>query len=408
MKSNNSVNLIKLFYIFLIYPMVSELTLGLYGNLAIGVMLATLGAFFLVIILNKNIYCDRNKLFYFILISIFILFDFSTSFFFNTTNNKQLSVFALLFYFFVAYVYSSAIKEIEHSDFEYVCKWSLTLFFILAFISVILPIDIGKYAIYRKQVFPFVEQSHFVLAVAPIMVAYSFIGKFKNVLLFLSLSGFFSIYFPSLSFLIVTSVSFWCFLCRFRKSKYLIALIFLVSTYFILLIYVIYNVKYFSNRLDLIKNNNLTTLVYFQGIYFALDNYMKNYYFGLGFQNLGLSGTVFNKYSHLISVIMQGSLVNQFDGGFFAAKMIAEFGVVGIVIFLAYVVFLINFMFKANRRCRKYHMINIRSTFEKYRFIKSVFMFSFFYEFLFRGYGYFSPGFFIFLTFFFLKPRNLK
>jgi len=116
-------------------------------------------------------------------------------------------------------------------------------------------------------------------------------------------------------------------------------LLFLILFFIFLLDYS----PYFKSRLTLDGLDNLTTLVFLQGWSLSYLNFFETTGLGLGFQMLGESGTKYSYFTDVIFKLTGGSL-NVSDGGFFAAKLIAEFGVVGVITVFLYLFFYVIFI----------------------------------------------------------------
>ena len=159
--------------------------------------------------------------------------------------------------------------------------------------------------------------------------------------------------------------------------------------------YLINHVEYFSSRLSFEDSQNLTTLVWLQGWQLAYLNFMDTSGIGLGFQMLGKSTTSYGNITDIMSSLLNGGqALNTEDGGFLVAKLIAEFGFVGIFIVLFYSFFLVKIVY----RLRKLYKKQLLTDYEKRKLLAYGIIFSFFVEMFLRGYGYFSPGVFLFLT----------
>jgi hypothetical protein len=142
---------------------------------------------------------------------------------------------------------------------------------------------------------------------------------------------------------------------------------------------------YYTDRLSLSFNENaMGNWSYLQGCQDAFLNFYDSYGLGVGLQQFGvkeprgeIAQAVFLKY---------GGYGNRFDGSFGAAKIIAEFGVLGVVI----VGFLTVEVWRAARKLRSFNSVPLYWNAE----ILDVFAYSFIYTFfvyLFvRGGGYFA------------------
>jgi hypothetical protein len=97
---------------------------------------------------------------------------------------------------------------------------------------------------------------------------------------------------------------------------------------------------YFYDRVlfwDAQSSKNLSSLVYLQGIQDAHYSFVSTKGLGLGFQQLGTqklseAGLI------LQELLNNNTGLNRQDGGFTAAKIIAELGLLGILILLMYLI----------------------------------------------------------------------
>lgn len=151
--------------------------------------------------------------------------------------------------------------------------------------------------------------------------------------------------------------------------------------------------EYFSSRLDLSADNqSATTLVYLQGVQDAVNSLSSTNGLGLGFQMLGTQPP--SEYAYSIAKVMadvNGEL-NRQDGGFLAAKLIAELGVLGIVLLILFMISSTKSLLRV--RHIKFKSMNSQNTKE---LIFNCIIITFCIEMFIRGYGYFSSGFFLFL-----------
>lgn len=287
-------------------------------------------------------------------------------------------------------------KSIEHMRYEKLSSSFLVfvLFLIaLGWFKLLFTISCCNYDLYSKEVFPFSEESHYALSLGMFSVAYSVAGN-RLWVLFIGLNLFLlTIIFPSLTLLLFTSLVFLAASFRLRPVLFKGFIVVAPMLIFLLLIYLVSNLEYFSSRLTFEDTRNVTTLVFLQGWHLAYINLIETNGLGLGFQMLGSVSTHLSPYAEKIYSIM-GEDRNIPDGGFLAAKFIAEFGVIGVLCVIGYVVFLIKFVFYANQvwaYLRLHGSVGQRDLLMKRLLISGV-VFAFLVEFLFRGLGYFSPG----------------
>ena len=120
---------------------------------------------------------------------------------------------------------------------------------------------------------------------------------------------------------------------------------------------------------------------------------------------LGNVSTITGNFTDLITPIIGGNgSLNLEDGGFLSAKLIAEFGVIGIAIVISYIIQIFKILFKIRKLNQKIELDDM----EKKQLILYGFIFSFLVEMFLRGYGYFSPCLLIVLTAYFSLLRIEK
>jgi hypothetical protein len=187
-----------------------------------------------------------------------------------------------------------------------------------------------KYSQLNKGVFPFFEPSHFGLSVSPFLFYYinSNINKFsKAFFLFIFIS--FLVVINNLTILVVTVFA--IFFMLKGKKEYFLGFVLLFPT---LILIIFNNVDYYSSRMIQNDSDNLSTLVWLQGWENALIMFKRTFGLGVGFQQFGIGGLSGNA-TEAISILRAGdenSTLNQLDGGTLGAKIIGEFGLIGIIV----------------------------------------------------------------------------
>jgi hypothetical protein len=257
-----------------------------------------------------------------------------------------------------------------------------------------------------KATFPFSEESHFALALGMLAITYSFVGKQKwNIFIWFNML-LLSLLYPSLTLLVFTMMLLLVFLFKSRPLIFKSTFFILVPLGLVVFSYLINHMEYFSSRLSFEDSKNLTTLVWLQGWQLAYLNFIDTNGIGLGFQMLGKSTTMYGNITHIMISLLGGyTPLNAEDGGFLAAKLIAEFGLIGIFIVLAYGFFLVKIL----HRLRKLYRKQLLTEIEKRKLLAYGIIFSFFVEMFLRGYGYFSPGvLMIFISIIFLSILNKR
>lgn len=305
----------------------------------------------------------------------------------NIETKYFFSFFILIILLSCSIFFYNKILSIEDSIFESIIKKTAYVMLVIGLVSLIYKINFFNYNNFAKSIFPYSEPSHFVLSIGSIFLFWGLVSKTYLRLLLVFIIFIFAISYKSLLLIILSvMMSFVYYTNNLKKVSFMLILIFLISIY----IYLFDENKYFIDRLDFTgENNNLTVLVYLQGIQEAYNNLLITNGIGIGFQRLG--ETVPLEISELIYKL-SGEYKNRTDGGFLASKIVGELGILGIIfIYLFISQFIKSFLFI--RKYLKYNL-NINS---KILFAHSVII-CFFIEMFGRGYGYFSPGVFLLFT----------
>lgn len=350
------------------------------NSLAIGVALSLLILFFLnlpkVIRINFS-WIPLAAAFGIISILLFL----SLPSFFRGNEKPASSLILLLFVILWSYFFSKILLIYDSKDLDFGFSSAFYLVLFIGWLSLIFGFDIGAYENYPKAVLPFSEESHYALTVG---LLGSVAGANRNnwFRLFSAVNILLqAIFFPSLALLLFFFILILVYWGRGKLFFFLIGSPLIAFGAWLLVEFFAgeWAVSYFSDRLNFSDNaKNLTALVYLQGWLDAWTSLRETNGLGLGFQMLGTNPP--NEITLRI-LNLYGVEFNREDGGFLAAKIIAEFGVFGVFLVLAYFVFLLKYAFSARSRHQKGRDLMF-----------STCIFSFMVEFFFRGYGYFSPG----------------
>ena len=358
------------------------------------------GLFFIVsLILLLNLkFLILEKVFH--LQEIFFLFVFLMYLFLvlgirNEFNVKAVAlIFLLIFFLFVAKYFSRKVISDNTFNKKNTAYVFLTLVFFLT-VSFMSDSYFSKLIYERsKGVFPFGEPSNFSLFFGPFFLLYfcqlsSNPKRFLVILAVASLAA--SVQSMTLLIYIVLALS---LIIRLSLISFLI---FIPTSIFG--IFFILNDPYFLTRIILSPDSdNLTVLVYLQGLFAAYNALIDTNGFGLGFQMLGTQPP--SEISYKIMTILnqgQGGIgLNRQDGGFVAAKLIAELGVLGIFLLLYYIFLFFCVFFKLRRVIYRHQRLEASYLFSL------VFIYASFVEVFVRGTGYFSPSLFLFFVAFFV------
>ncbi|HUE91178.1 hypothetical protein [Pseudomonas sp.] len=372
-------------------------------SLAFGVVVASVS----VILINIRFAAVLKFNFYGFLISFFIyafvLMGSAYGYFSTLFAKPLLTAVAILLPILACVLLSRRMASLSYESVEntFVLIFLLVLF--LGWIEIVYGVKVYNYSSLKKPVFPFSEESHYALTIGPLACIAAINKKFLfKVFVLLSVFAQ-AAFFPNLTLLVFCLVLFFVFwgsrhiflICAMAGGG-------IVAASFVFTVYSDSpTVEYFSSRLNIsTESTNLTTLVFLQGWDEAWRSLVNTNGLGLGFQMLGTNppGDIAERI-----FMLYGTDFNRADGGFLASKVIAELGVIGLVITFFFIGFLLNYVFKAKTLfgCSEHRYILFLSTF----------IFAYLVEFFLRGYGYFSPGLMLTLTFFLVlvaKKRELK
>ncbi|CAM6657869.1 hypothetical protein [Enterobacter intestinihominis] len=232
-----------------------------------------------------------------------------------------------------------------------------------------------------KPVLAFQEPSHFILCSIPFFIYFHKIAKTTTAkALLILLFIVFGLYVKNLiaiaSVLFVVSIS-------SKKTFVALMVISIVSATAYYLTPPEY-MTYFADRINVNNTSNMSLLVLIQGWENAILSFDKNP-FGEGFQQMGITTAIGDATQSLR--LMAGADVNILDGGSTAPKIIAEFGVFGVLSLIAYMFIFIKIAYKLKSSAGDRRTI----------FMYSCFLATFFDLFV-RGAGYFTPTMFMGVT----------
>ncbi|NOR54697.1 MAG: hypothetical protein GQ531_00665 [Sulfurovum sp.] len=377
-------------------------------SLAAGILASSL---FILLLNYKSLIGLRISLLTLSLFLIVVITLFITVSYFYIVESipKPFYSMVILVVFLSAFVLAQKLLKINYQALSNSMLLVILVLLILGWLKLFFIPPCCHYDMFEKPVFPFSEESHYALVIGIIAVAYAFSGKLiwvffigVNILLL-------ALLFPNLTLLVFSLLIFFASLFRL-KPIYFKSFILLVPV-LIMIIWTLFisNSEYFSSRLNFEDTKNLTTLVFLQGWDMAYLNLVETHGLGLGFQMLGSSATYFSSLTDEIVNIADNEL-NFSDGGLLAAKVIAEFGVIGIIVIVSYVYFLLKFIFYGNQIWLKIHLSHDQNYIQelKKKLFLSGILFGFLVEVFLRGYGYFSPGVFLALVAIFYLFSNSK
>lgn len=234
----------------------------------------------------------------------------------------------------------------------------------------------------RKEMILFTEPSHFTLVFLPFLAYVSYQSK-KSQLLHLIIATIISLIIESATLII--GVLLIMFNLNIRNPYFLIGLIPISLVIIFNEPKEIININYFLERIQF-HPENISSLSFISGWESAYRGFINSYGVGIGFQQLGIIELESTSREKL--AILNLYELNMYDGSSLAPKIIAEFGVFGVLLLLLY----INYFKRISRKIihRKITQpVNIFFAFSFITFMISLFI---------RGTGYFSPSVFMFIT----------
>jgi len=179
---------------------------------------------------------------------------------------------------------------------------------------------------YFKPAFPFTEPSYFALAFTPLLMycCATSAGIGKTLLLLSGLAA--ALLLENFTMLIG------CLLVAYISFRRAVVLILLAGA---ALAATQLDLSYYLDRLDFSsETRNLSSLVYLQGWQLIDESFTRSGGWGLGFQQLGVQGT--NAPSATLIYDLTAGYSNLLDGGFTFAKVVSEFGVLGLLLIALY------------------------------------------------------------------------
>lgn len=316
-----------------------------------------------------------------------------------------------LVWFFVAFTAMLLGRYIFYVSFDRVYStlfYAIVLLLLIGWVEILFGMHWGGYGLLEKSVFPFSEESHYALALCMMFLPYILISKsFKVVFIFLLNVLLLALLFPNLTLLVVFCLSCLMYVLRMRPVYLFFCAGLLIIFGLVFFIFLLDYFPYFQSRLTFENSDNLTTLVFFQGWVMAYTNFVETYGLGIGFQMLGTEATYFPDVSERI-YYLTGKYFNIYDGGFLLAKVVAEFGILGLLLVGFYLFSLLKIVFYINRYFRTSKEGAVHEKQLKKKILIYGFFVAFSIEFFLRGYGYFSPGVFLVIAALYVSFLNKR
>lgn len=385
----NEVCIIILLFSFGVLPAV----LGVFGasSMAEGVVLSIFISFLALYKKSFDIFVFSKKfVFCFLFFVIYILL---CNILIGSWSSKANFSAALVFFIFQFAYFFSKNPSLENGLNKRVILIIFAILVCVGFINVLTEFSIGK-ALYDKNkvLFPFGEPSHYALFFGPFFITtFCHVKRIGKIIILVLVS--------LLALKIESSTIFiYLFLALLLMARGSIYSFFVFTPVIFFVLYFLLQDDYYLSRVSLSSDStNLTALVYLQGLQDAYNSFMSTSGVGLGFQMLGTQPISFAGLQ--IGYLMGGEYLNRQDGGFLAAKLIAEFGLFGFFILILYMKFFVKSYFILSDK----KGVGVNCSFI---FCLSC-VYCAFVEFFVRGVGYFSPTiFFMIVSIFFLRRMS--
>lgn len=281
------------------------------------------------------------------------------------------------------------------------------LFYLFSFFSVLSIFGFILPNYDPKSVIFYREPSHFALDFLPLVLTVAIMAEFKKKLLYLSIAFSIGLLLPNLTLII--GVIFIALLSLDVRRACICLLIFLAlfivsqnnpivpraifSQHKTLQAEKNINInEYILKRLPIENNDkekNLSLLAMQSGYERAYLSFVSTYGLGVGFQQFGHRGKMGSSMSDIIQII--GFPLCLHDGCLVGAKFVGEFGIVGAVLILLYIILLIKYAINL----RKLSLQGVGNFSSMYIFYSSCFVL-FSIDIFLRGTGYFSSSSFFF------------
>jgi len=368
------------------------------SSISAGMVLANVFIFLLILFSWEDIkFSVNNIVLAFIPISVITI---SSLFFLlhDDIAKPILSVLPIVLMFFIA---SEASKRIYQQNIDLVRIVGPTLIILLVLGLIVVfgyQIVCCNYGMTGKPIFPFVEPSHYALTFGPLAVGYAFYSNIAKVFFAALLFAALGLAISSLTLIVFSMIIFLSSTIRLKRIYFLLSIPILIFLTLGVILILIELSPYFAARLDTGSDHNTTTLFYLRGFEFAYLNFIDTNGLGLGFQMLGSKYTLTGEYHDLLTFADLNPATT--DSGFLAAKIISEFGFLGIISVILYIYVVLWAILRANTIHRVLaNMKDIRKHREatKRLFFMGVVV-SLSVEMFLRSYGYFSPGVFLLLV----------
>ena len=339
-----------------------------------GLYLSIIFTFIYLVIKCKKIYRIKNFIIFFTIILILYtnLQTLILTNYFSLINFQRFlySLIFLITLLIVSFVFVDILTSVSDKNISIVLK---SAFFILSLDLIFSLVD-GRLVSSEKELFLFQEPSHFSLIYIPVSSFIIFNSKFNKSFFIIIFIFCISYYIKSLTLLVGCLIIAFTF---FAKKRMYVSSILFLSLFTILL----FSTPYFNERISFSENNlNLSLLIFLDGWERAYLANILTDGLGIGFNQLGFYGI--KGFFRELMINMNAATINLYDGGSTSCKVVAEFGLLGIIFILSYLVIIMKYFL----RFLKTPILTSKGILTYSFFLGS------FLELFVRGTGYFNPG----------------
>ena len=238
----------------------------------------------------------------------------------------------------------------------------------------------------------FSENSHYALSFLPFLLYMVVLSSWRKKWFLLFMGFLIPIILNSLTLLVGVIV---VAILALRLRQLVFLSIIAISILMVAMDYI--DIGYFSSRLDF-SNPSLSLLSFMHGWEKAYLNLKDSYGIGVGFQQLGFVGSEGGEILKVLSTTYSKEGVgfenlNLFDGSFVTSKFISEFGILAVMLLVAYLVYFA----KSVRWLHEVSMNGGENVDCRKVFFLACFV-MFFIDLFIRGTGYFSSSTFLFIA----------
>lgn len=389
-KKNKNIFMIIIFLSYILSNSIFLIlrTTSLRNSMIVGMIICL---FFLLAVNNKKIFSINKEYLVKILIlaTLGLLQFFCSRIIFKDVNLSRFlgSYLLILICLLISPFFLNFIKLVDEVSYNSVIIYG---YYFMTTIGVISTVLNKINVLHGKNMIIFSEPSHFALVYLPFLLYKAYCCEKNKKLLSILIGVIIAIAIENLTLMVGICVI--IMLVYFQKRnvvRSVITMILIISTLLLAIKFLgTDKVAYFSDRLQFSsETNNLSTLVWLSGWERAYLSFINSYGIGIGFQQMGIVGEVGN-YMHSIYKIMGGFYLNMTDGGSTGSKLIAEVGIVGVILIVIYIV---NFLKIAQK------FIGKKIDSNKELFLLSIYVMMSMQLFV-RGVGYFSPSTFMFFV----------